>query len=134
MGKMYIGIPREKIPWRPFVDAEKCIGCGDCLETCSNGVFVLNEETHTVEVAEANNCVVLCDKCAGFCNQDAITFPDKDEIKALIAKILQHVPDAGCIRTRIGTSWRIEFRMPGTSRRSWLVILPDSQHPGGAFL
>ena len=53
----------------------------------------MNEETHTVEVAEANNCVVLCDKCAGFCNQDAITFPDKDEIKALIAGILREMKE-----------------------------------------
>jgi NAD-dependent dihydropyrimidine dehydrogenase PreA subunit len=97
MGKTYIGIPRETIPWCPHVDADKCIGCGDCLETCSNGVFFLNGEIHIAEVAKPNNCVVLCDKCAGFCNQDAITFPNKDEIKALIAAILREMKESRTI-------------------------------------
>jgi len=30
-----------------------------------------------MRVADADNCVVLCDKCAALCNEDAITFPDK---------------------------------------------------------
>jgi len=83
-GKSYMGIPREKIPWRPHIDADKCIGCGTCLETCANGVFVMNEETEKAEVKEPNNCVVMCDKCAGFCEQEAISFPDKEETKRLI--------------------------------------------------
>lgn len=95
MGRPYMGIPREKIPWRPEVDADKCIGCGDCLDTCPNGVFVLNEKTDKVEVAEPNNCVVLCDKCAGFCPSDAISFPDKKMIKQLIGKILREMEEKG---------------------------------------
>jgi len=83
-GKSYMGIPREKIPWRPFIDAEKCIGCGTCLETCANGVFVMNEETDKAEVAQPNNCVVMCDKCKSFCDVEAISFPDKEETKQLI--------------------------------------------------
>ncbi|MCX6645311.1 MAG: ferredoxin family protein [bacterium] len=89
MGKPYIGIPREKIPWFPEVDAEKCIGCGECLETCPNGVFILNEESKTVEVSNPSNCVVLCDKCAGFCKVEAISFPDKEETKRLIRSLLR---------------------------------------------
>lgn len=82
--KSYMGIPREKIPWRPFINEEECIGCGTCLETCSNNVFVMNESTGKVEVANPNNCVVLCDKCKGFCEVEAISFPDKEETKRLI--------------------------------------------------
>jgi NAD-dependent dihydropyrimidine dehydrogenase PreA subunit len=86
-----MGIPRDKIPWSPQIDPDKCIGCGECLETCPNGVFVLNEETGKVEVADPANCVVLCDKCAGFCAQEAISFPDKEEIKKLLTKLLKEV-------------------------------------------
>ena len=90
-GRSYMGIPREKIPWCPRVDADKCIGCGECLETCPNNVFVMNEQTGKVEVANPDNCVVLCDKCAGFCPQEAISFPDKEATKQLLEKLLQEV-------------------------------------------
>ena len=89
MGRAYMGIPREKIPWRPEVDTEKCIGCGQCLETCPNGVYILDEEIGKIVVAEPGNCVVLGDQCAGFCAQEAISFPDIEETKRLLAKLLR---------------------------------------------
>lgn len=89
MGRAYMGIPREKIPWHPEVDMEKCIGCGQCLETCPNGVYILDAEIGKIVVAEPDNCVVLCDKCAGFCAQEAISFPDKEETKRLLARLLR---------------------------------------------
>jgi NAD-dependent dihydropyrimidine dehydrogenase PreA subunit len=85
----YLGIPREMIPWAPVIDNDTCIGCGKCLDTCANGVYVLNEGAGKMEVAVPGNCVVLCDKCAGFCDQDAIRFPDKEETKRLIGKLLR---------------------------------------------
>ena len=94
-GRAYMGIPRDKIPWRPQIDPEKCSGCGECMETCPNGVFVLNEESEKVEVAEADNCVVLCDKCAAFCPQDAISFPDKEEMKRLIGRLIREMQKPG---------------------------------------
>lgn len=87
--KSYMGIQRDKIPWCPKVDGDKCIGCGECVETCSNGVFVLNEEINKVEVVNPDNCVVLCDKCAAFCPQEAISFPDKVATKLLIGELLR---------------------------------------------
>ena len=36
-----------------------------------------------------NNCVVLCDKCAPFCDQDAISFPDKQKTKELIGRLMR---------------------------------------------
>lgn len=88
-GRSYMGIPREKIPWFPRIDTDKCVGCGECLDTCPNNVFVMNEQTGKVEVANPDNCVVLCDKCAGFCAQEAISFPDKEDTKRLVGQLLQ---------------------------------------------
>lgn len=87
--RTYLGIPREKIPWAPQIDRDRCIGCGECLEICPNSVYVLNEDEGKVEVANPDNCVILCDKCAGFCDQEAISFPDKEEIKRLLEELLR---------------------------------------------
>ncbi len=87
-GRTYLGIPREKIPWAPVIDRDACIGCGECLETCPNGVFALNDAEGKMEVVAPDNCVVLCDKCVASCGQDAIRFPDKDETKALLKQLL----------------------------------------------
>jgi len=84
-----MGIPRDKITWRPYINLEECIGCGTCMETCPNGVYVMNEESGKVEVDEPDNCVVMCDKCAGFCSQEAISFPDKEETKRILGRLLK---------------------------------------------
>ena len=89
--RTYMGIPRDLIPWSPTIDSDRCIGCGECLNTCPNNVFVLNEAENKMTVANPLNCVVLCDKCAGFCPEEAITFPDKDEFKKVLQKLLQQM-------------------------------------------
>ncbi len=88
-GHSYMGIPREKIPWCPRVDAVECTGCGECIQTCPNNVFALDKQAGRVEVANPDNCVVLCDKCAPFCPQEAIAFPDKTATKRLLSKLMQ---------------------------------------------
>ncbi len=92
-GRDYMGIARGKIPWNPTVDEEKCIGCGDCLEVCPNGVYLLDEAAGKMKVANPNNCVVLCDKCAPFCKQEAISFPDKQETKRLVSRFVREAQD-----------------------------------------
>ncbi|MDZ7837101.1 MAG: ferredoxin family protein [Actinomycetota bacterium] len=87
-GKDYLGIPREKIHWEPTIDESSCIGCGECLETCPNDVFVFNDETQKAEVANPENCVVLCDKCTKFCSEDAISFPDKNKTKKFLSRMV----------------------------------------------
>jgi|GEM_PF-3253584 len=29
--RTYLGIPRDLIPWSPTINADRCIGCGECL-------------------------------------------------------------------------------------------------------
>jgi NAD-dependent dihydropyrimidine dehydrogenase PreA subunit len=88
-GRAYMGIPRDKIPWRPHIDSDKCIGCAECLDVCPNNVFALNDGEGKMEVVNPNNCVVLCDKCAGFCSEEAISFPDKGKTKQLLKRLIE---------------------------------------------
>lgn len=74
----YMGIPREEIPWRPFIDPDKCSGCGACLEFCSNGVFKMG--TTVVEVSNPLQCVVGCSSCLGECAFEALSFPTKESL------------------------------------------------------
>lgn len=87
--RTYMGIPRAEISWFPEIDAEKCIGCGECLDVCANDVFVLDEPKQKMLVESPNNCVVLCDKCTKFCPQDAISFPDRKKMKQFLAEALE---------------------------------------------
>ena len=68
-----MGIPREKIPWFPVIEADKCINCGACLNFCSNNVFEAGELTTVV--INPYNCVVGCHSCQKVCDSDAIMFP-----------------------------------------------------------
>ncbi len=98
-GRDYLGIPRSMIPWFPRINEDACIGCGDCLEACPNGVFVLDDVMGKMRVAVPDNCVVLCDKCAPLCGTTAITFPDKSEMRMLLQRLVREarrraVPDS----------------------------------------
>jgi len=74
----YMGIPREKIPWFPTIDPEKCTNCGACKDFCANDVFVPGETV--VEVARPFNCVVGCSACARECSTGAVSFPTDEEL------------------------------------------------------
>jgi NAD-dependent dihydropyrimidine dehydrogenase PreA subunit len=94
--KTYLGIPRHLLEWHPIIDADRCIGCGDCLDFCANDVYVLNEATNKMEVAHPLDCVVLCDKCATVCSQEAIRFPDKEHFKQIVRDLRQRLPRCAC--------------------------------------
>jgi NAD-dependent dihydropyrimidine dehydrogenase PreA subunit len=73
------GIPRENVPWFPIIDAEKCIGCRECLMICKNGVLAFDEASQKTMVLKPYNCVVECRTCARLCPADAISFPSEME-------------------------------------------------------
>lgn len=85
----YLGISRDLIPWLPTIDPDRCVGCGECLSICANNVYVLDEADGRMTVANPTNCVVMCDTCAGFCPQEAISFPDKDEFKEVLGNLMR---------------------------------------------
>ena len=68
-------IPREKIPWYPTVDIQKCIGCKECFNFCRHKVYAWDEKNSKTKVVEPYHCVVGCSTCAGLCHENAISFP-----------------------------------------------------------
>lgn len=78
------GTPREKIPWHPTVDEEKCVGCRACYEFCGHGVYAWNDETDKPVVAEPFQCVVGCSSCKNQCGTEAVTFPPLSVLKPFL--------------------------------------------------
>jgi|UniRef100_A0A7C6A943 NAD-dependent dihydropyrimidine dehydrogenase PreA subunit len=84
---IFSGIPREKIPWYPTIDYEKCAGCQECYNFCHNGVFEWDEENNQPKVVQPYNCVIGCSACANLCATGAIKFPTRKELVEAINKI-----------------------------------------------
>lgn len=101
--KAYLGIPREMIPWAPTIDLERCIGCGDCRDFCPNNVFFLDEADQKMLVESPNNCVPMCDRCVTSCPNEAITFPNKEEMKRLLQQLRQQVQARPLTQIELGT-------------------------------
>lgn len=92
--RFYLGIPRHLIPWFPTIDAEKCVGCKECVKFCHDDVYAFDEEAKKVYVAHPWHCQVYCQSCTHACNKDAITFPDRREVKARIRELREKYPPA----------------------------------------
>jgi CDP-4-dehydro-6-deoxyglucose reductase, E3 len=82
-------VPRESVPWFPAVDAARCTGCGICVDFCPHGVYEKGVRSPAVVVRQPLHCVVGCNNCEDRCPERAITFPDLDEIAALLRQLRQ---------------------------------------------
>jgi NAD-dependent dihydropyrimidine dehydrogenase PreA subunit len=93
MPEQYHGIERNKIPWHPKIDHDKCINCGTCVDYCKLGVYTIIEEQGDKKpvVKNPNNCVVFCTGCVSQCPLGAISFPSKQETREIIKKLEKHV-------------------------------------------
>lgn len=87
---MWHNIPRERIPWFPTVDEEKCTGCRTCFEFCPHSVYEMKGDA--VHVSHPHQCVVGCSNCQALCPQGAISFPDIREVRTLIAGLRKDEP------------------------------------------
>lgn len=38
------GVPREEIDWHPYIDKNKCTGCGMCVTSCGREVFTYDKK------------------------------------------------------------------------------------------
>ena len=85
----YEGIPRNKIPWYPSIDYEKCISCGKCVDFCHMGAFAFEEKEGKKRsvVKNPNSYVVFCRGCEDICPAGAITHPSEEETQKIIEKL-----------------------------------------------
>ncbi|MBP7865322.1 MAG: ferredoxin family protein [Acidobacteria bacterium] len=83
----FMGVKREKIPWFPTIDYARCDFCMECDKFCPHKVFERRDGARKLVVAHPNHCVVFCRACAKTCGPDALSFPVKSEVVALIKKI-----------------------------------------------
>ena len=59
--------------YKPEVDTEKCVGCGECVDVCPVDVYELQDEK-SVPV-NADECIG-CESCVEVCEQEAITISE----------------------------------------------------------
>jgi len=84
---LWEGIPRREVPWYPTVNSDLCIGCEACIADCPGDVYEWDEAESRPVVARPYNCVVYCMGCAKACPDDAIAFPVKEKIVALVKEL-----------------------------------------------
>jgi len=84
----YEGIPREKIPWDPKIDYQKCTTCGKCVEFCHMKTFTTEEKNgKKITIVNPNRCVVFCRGCEDICPAGAITHPSEEETEKIIEEL-----------------------------------------------
>ncbi len=100
----FMGVPRRLIPWAPTIDYGKCDFCMECADFCPHRVFERREGQVRLVVANPENCVVFCRACTKTCGPDALSFPNKGEVVALIKTFLaERTPvSAGDARSSTG--------------------------------
>jgi NAD-dependent dihydropyrimidine dehydrogenase PreA subunit len=83
------GIPRNKIPWHPTIDYQKCVGCGKCVEYCTLETYKFEQKNGNRKpvVKNPNNCVVLCNGCDQICPTGAIKHPSKTQTREIIKNL-----------------------------------------------
>jgi NAD-dependent dihydropyrimidine dehydrogenase PreA subunit len=84
----YEGIMRNKIPWDPTIDYQKCTVCGKCVEFCHMNAFRLERKNgKKTTTVNPNSCVVLCRSCENICPSGAIDHPDEAQTREVINKL-----------------------------------------------
>lgn len=62
--------------FKPEVDNDKCIGCGECIDVCPSDVYEMQDDKSVPVNAE--ECIG-CEACLEACEQDAITITEIED-------------------------------------------------------
>ncbi len=87
----------------PYVNAENCIGCGECVDHCAHQAIALKQEKADIDTAEC----VGCGECVLICASEAIEIKWDKEIPAFLETIVEYT--AGVLKTKTDKSLFINF-------------------------
>jgi NAD-dependent dihydropyrimidine dehydrogenase PreA subunit len=82
-----LDIPRDKIPWFPTINYDKCVGCMECYNFCANNVLTWDEAENRPIVKNPYDCVLGCSACTQLCPVGAISFISIEELRKIIRKL-----------------------------------------------
>ena len=60
--------------YKVIVDAEKCVGCGECVDVCPVEVYEL--QNNKAVAVNPEECLG-CESCVEVCDQNAITIEEE---------------------------------------------------------
>lgn len=72
------------LDWAPRWLASRCTGCGICVVSCEQGVFAFDYARSRPVLREERVCSLGCTTCATLCPEDAIQFPEREELLDLM--------------------------------------------------
>lgn len=71
---------------KPYVETEKCIGCGACIKICAHDAPHIAERKASIDQSKC----VGCGRCIGVCPKDAVTPAEDESCDILNRKIAEY--------------------------------------------
>lgn len=87
----------------PIVIKEKCVGCGDCMDHCSQNALSLEEEK---AVLDAKKCIG-CGECIIICPNDAIQIQWDQDIPVFLENMVEYT--MGVLKNKAGKTLFVNF-------------------------
>ncbi|MBW2245969.1 MAG: DUF362 domain-containing protein [Deltaproteobacteria bacterium] len=87
----------------PLVIEEKCVGCGDCTDHCSQNALSLEEEK---AVLDAKKCIG-CGECIIICPNDAIQIQWDQDIPVFLENMVEYT--MGVLKNKAGKTLFVNF-------------------------
>ncbi len=71
---------------KPFVETDRCVGCGRCVKICAHDAPVITDRKAAIN----HDKCVGCGRCIGICPMDAVKSPDDESNDVLNCKIAEY--------------------------------------------
>ncbi len=71
---------------KPYVDEDRCIGCGACVKICAHGAPTITDKKASIDETKC----VGCGRCIGVCLKDAVKAADDESCDILNKKIAEY--------------------------------------------